>query len=168
MEYHKHRLKAERRPCWLYVPIAALILLLVLFFGAATVEAQGPNTCVDDVTGRENNCTAADVKLGLLYNVNDIECVAGEMVSLTLRAELLAGSDERYDIGMFIASDSGDGFTGSCYHYNLPPPLSAGGTCSSSGDPCDAYSRPSSPAANRGPRNRSLHQSSPTSGGRLL
>ncbi|MBN1640071.1 MAG: hypothetical protein JXA09_02455, partial [Anaerolineae bacterium] len=88
--------------------------------GAAQVGAE-PNTCIDDVTGRKNNCTANDVNLAILLNNQPASCTPGEMVELDLTALLNATSAERWDIGMFVAEDGGDARTGACYRDWLHP-----------------------------------------------
>ena len=42
---------------------------------------------------------------------------------MLVQAELEAGANERYDIGLFLALDGGDAFTGQCHHEALAPPL---------------------------------------------
>jgi hypothetical protein len=112
--------------------LLALFLLAVLVLPVALAACSPPSvpfitaqegTCIDDVTGRINNCTASDVHLGTFHNIEDIECVSGEMVEVFLRADLVAGSKERFDIGMFVAEDGGDARTGTCHRDYLPPPL---------------------------------------------
>jgi len=117
---------AGRNP-WLLAPAVLLLVLLTLALGARPVAAQG-GTCIDDVTGRINTCTANDVRLGTFYNVEPVTCTPGSTVSLFLRAELLGGANERYDIGLFVASDGGDARSGTCYQDYLPPPLAAAGS----------------------------------------
>lgn len=101
-----------------------LVLLLPITLSLrlpATAAASG--TCIDDVTGTTNNCTANDVVISELVNRDSISCTAGDMVTVYLRADLLAGASERYDIGMFVATDGGEARTGACYQDYLPPPL---------------------------------------------
>ena len=120
----------------LRLAILALIAIVVaLVASPRTGLAQG-GTCIDDVTGRTNNCTANDVRISELRNSEDISCEAGSDIDLNLRARLVATANERYDIGTFVALDGGDARTGTCQQDYLPPPLSAGGTCSGSGQAC--------------------------------
>ena len=101
----------------------------------------GLGTCVDDLTGRTNNCTANDVNLGLLVVIDEVDGCAfpGDTAKVKLQAQLQATSAERWDIGMFIATDGGDARVGACQHDFLPPPLfpdndpTCEGTCSDAG-----------------------------------
>ncbi len=120
---------------------ASLWMLLGLLAHLAAVPASQiagaqTGTCIDDVTGRANVCSAGDVQLSLLVNDEAKTCVLGEPVTLHLMASLRATSAERYDIGMFLALDGGDAASGSCQHDYLRPPLAAGGTCTVSGGDC--------------------------------
>jgi hypothetical protein len=120
------------------IRLAGLVALLALclgLLGSQPAAAQG-GTCVDDVTGRTNVCTANDVEISEMLNEVDISCTVGSLVDLALSARLVGQASERYDIGIFVALDGGDARTGTCSHDYLPPPLSAGGTCSTSGTEC--------------------------------
>lgn len=108
-------------------PLALFALLVTWPLGMPHALAQ-EGTCVDDVTGRTNNCTASDVRLGTFYNTEPVTCSPGDSVTLRLRLEALAGAKERYDIGMFVAIDGGDARTGACYQDFLPPPLAGSGS----------------------------------------
>ena len=114
--------------------LGLLALLAILSIPQAAL-AQG-GTCIDDLTGRDNPCAANDVGLTLLQNDIPTSCKPGELVTLHLTSKLIATANERYDIGVFLALDGGAADTGACAHDYLPPPLSAGGTCSVSGDTC--------------------------------
>jgi cysteine-rich repeat protein len=85
------------------------------------------NSCIDDVTGVTNNCTANDVRVALIINRGgDVFCPSGGTVDVELIAELEATSAERWDIGMFVALDEGTARTGTCYQDFLDgvdPPL---------------------------------------------
>jgi hypothetical protein len=115
---------------------AAVLVVIALLAAPRVGAALNGGTCIDDVTGRTNNCTASDVRIAELRNVEDISCEAGGLVDVSLRARLVAGAGERYDIGTFVALDGGYARTGTCQHDFLPPPLSAGGLCSASGSAC--------------------------------
>jgi len=115
--------------------LASIAIVVALLASPQTGLAQG-GTCIDDVTGRTNNCTANDVQISELRNSEDVSCEAGSNVELNLRARLVTSSDGRYDIGTFVALDGGDARTGTCQQDYLPPPLSAGGTCSVSAEAC--------------------------------
>ncbi|HNS50522.1 MAG TPA: hypothetical protein PKO09_05000 [Anaerolineae bacterium] len=115
--------------------LVAVTLVIALLVSPPTGLAQG-GTCIDDVTGRTNTCTANDVRISELRNSENVSCEAGSDVELNLRARLVATANERYDLGTFVALDGGDARTGTCQQDYLPPPLSAGGTCSGSGQVC--------------------------------
>ena len=91
--------------------LVALTLVIALLASPPAGMAQG-GTCIDDVTGRTNNCTANDVRISELRNSEDISCEAGSDVELNLRARLVGTSNERYDLGTFVALDGGDARTG--------------------------------------------------------
>jgi hypothetical protein len=131
----QRRQKFLKRLPWLLIPVALLAVMATLSPSPKVAEAQ-QGTCVDDITGVSNNCTANDVTIALLFNDQDVSCVPGEPITLYLRAELVAGAAERWDIGIFVAEDGGDAYTGTCYHDYLAPPLAPEGTCSVAGTPC--------------------------------
>ena len=103
-------------------PLALILLSLLVLGFARAVAAQ---TCVDDLTGRSNNCVASDVQLSQIDVIAIVDgCTsAADTATLELRARLIAGASQRYDIGMFFALDGGNAYTGSCLHSYLPPPL---------------------------------------------
>jgi cysteine-rich repeat protein len=94
--------------------------------------------CVDDVTDRTNVCTANDVQIASLTPIEVYdECdFVGDTATVLFEAELVANSSERWDIGLFIAQDGGDGRTGACFRDFLPPPLETMGSCSVTDAPC--------------------------------
>ena len=56
------------------------------------------------------------------YTGQNVSCVEGQGVELTLTADLEeTANSERYDIGIWIATDGGDAISGQCNHYNLIP-----------------------------------------------
>lgn len=119
---------------WLVVAAVALALAMALFAGQHTASAQctdcAPNAgCVDDFTP-DSNCTAEDVRIASLVPISTIDpCTSdGDTGTFVFQAELIAGSAERYDIGLFIALDGGsaqlpsrDPNGTSCYHDYLTP-----------------------------------------------
>jgi len=115
--------------------LLGLLALLSLLPASQPASAQ-EGSCIDDVTGWTNVCTAGDVWLSSLLNDVDASCMPGELVTLNLEAGLLATALERYDIGLFLAVDGGGADTGRCERYYLPPPLASVGTCSVSGAAC--------------------------------
>ena len=119
------RPREDRREKRIPVLVAAVLTLgLGIGLQASLAAAQ---TCVDDLTGTSNNCTANDVSFtaieilpgGLIDGCDFV----GDTATLKLRARMIAGASERYDIGLFFARDGGDAFTGDCQHDYLPPPL---------------------------------------------
>ena len=100
-------------------------LLLVAILGLSWVGSASAQTCVDDVTGRSNNCTANDVQVAsvTVLGTSDPCSFVGDTATLDLRLELVAGAAERYDIGLFLAQNGVSAFTGQCAHNYLPAPL---------------------------------------------
>ncbi|MBC2698233.1 MAG: hypothetical protein HF974_07855, partial [ANME-2 cluster archaeon] len=103
-------------------PVVLLGLLLML---SVLTPGALADTCMDDVSPLDGLvCTANDVRVSH-YNVIDgpTSVIAGEPMTVTLQAELVAGASERYDIGFFVALDGGDALNGSCFREFLLPPL---------------------------------------------
>jgi len=98
--------------------------------------------CLNDFAMFNNpTCTANDVKIALIINASDAVCELGTLVELDLLAQLEAGSDERYDIGTWIALDGGDAKAGTCDHDFLNPTTDLfDQVCSISKTPCAADS----------------------------
>jgi len=85
-------------------------------------------TCMNDVFGGDTNCTANDVRVSQYTLVEGPkECLPGEKIQIKLQAELVAGAEDRYDVGLFIAQDGGKALTGTCYRDYLAPPLLSSG-----------------------------------------
>ena len=93
--------------------------------GCGPTCALEANTCIDDVVGKRNNCTADDVKLALLAEILESDgCdFPGDTAQVQIQTKLIATSAKRWDIGIFIALDGLAARTGSCHHNYLPPPL---------------------------------------------
>ena len=108
-----------------FIMSVSLLVLLLSFFVPQQVVAE--DNCIDDVSGRINECTANDVRIALILNQENTECTVGEDFEVNLLAELEATSNERWDIGMFVALDGGTARTGICYRDYLPPPLQESG-----------------------------------------
>ena len=96
---------------------------------APAVQAPaGTDTCLEDAFGGDTNCTSNDVRVSQYILVDGpTECLPGEVIQVKLQAELVAGAQDRYDIGLFIAQDGGDALTGTCFRDYLAPPLKAEG-----------------------------------------
>ena len=93
--------------------------------------------CIDDVTGRTNNCTANDVGVYNLYILETKDgCISyDDTACLLLKAEIIATAANRYDIGIFLALDGGDARTGTCAHDYLSPPLAPSSSYEPDGGP---------------------------------
>jgi hypothetical protein len=68
------------------------------------------------------NCTANDVRLAQFILLSGpSSCLEGEDITVTLLGEFIATSDQRWDVGMFIATDGGDpnSLGGACYNDYL-------------------------------------------------
>lgn len=111
-----------------------LVLIAIALIGAASLllanaYAASAQTCVNDVTGVSNNCTANDVRIAevtVLPGSPDVVCTSdADTVTVLLQTRLRAGANTRYDIGLFIATDGGDAFTGSCARAHLTPTLNS-------------------------------------------
>jgi len=113
-----------------------------------TVEslATAGGECLRDAADfdQPNICTAEDVRLGAFEIVSGpTTCVAGEQLTLVLKARATAGANERYDIGLYVAEDGGDAKArGSTCFRDYLNPVSADNTdvdltCNS--DRCHTY-----------------------------
>lgn len=100
--------------------IATAATVATVLLCASVASGQ---TCIDDVTGRNNNCTANDVSLTVLNAVSVADgCTSAvDTAQLFFQTRLEPGSPDRYDIGIFIALDGGDAFTGTCFQGALTP-----------------------------------------------
>lgn len=98
---------------------------LILTLGMAVFgipQSAYAQTCMEDVAGLGSLvCTANDVSLAA-YDVisGPATCVAGETITVQMKANLESNANARYDIGLFIALDGGDALTGSCHNDYLP------------------------------------------------
>lgn len=100
-----------------------------LIFGVAasfllSSEVALAQTCVDDVSGLANLCTAHDVNVvGVdLLGGSDTLCSSeNDTINVTLRVRLRSNATRRYDIGIFAAQDGGDAFTGQCARSYFTP-----------------------------------------------
>lgn len=96
---------------------------------APLVQANDlPPTCMNDVFGGETNCTAEDVRVSQYTLVEGpTECLPGKTIPVKLQAELVAGAQDRYDVGLYIAQDGGKALTGICFRDYLATPLLSSG-----------------------------------------
>ena len=94
-----------------------------LLAGGGKAYAQTPN-CMQDKVTFGLQCTANDVRIASYELIGGAQaCVEGEMITVSLRAHVECGAQERYDIGLFVATDGGNALTGQCWQDYLPPPL---------------------------------------------
>jgi hypothetical protein len=125
---HHGNARARARSSWRSLPLLVLMLAAAMFVPSA--HAAGPyptNLCT---AGRVSNlnCTANDVEVGSIQVLNGITtCTAGEPVTLDLRAFLHVNSQDRHDIGLFLAKDGrspalpvGSGGSADCAVYGVP------------------------------------------------
>jgi len=104
------------------------------------------------------NCTSQDVKIAtatvtnyliadangnfsgtpIPYNPGDnVTCTVNRRIQLTMSAKLNeTASSARSDIGIWLATDGGNGQTGACNHYNLPVTPLGTGVTNPDGDSC--------------------------------
>ena len=91
---------------------AFILLLSILAFdayGAAGLPEFPEPMCPADRYGSKLNCTANDVRMGgtLLADSAD-SCVAGSVITKNLGLKIIAGSADRYNIGVYLANDGDD------------------------------------------------------------
>ena len=70
------------------------------------------------------NCTANDVQLAEYTLISGpTSCIEGEDITVTLLGQFIATSDQRWDVGVFVATDGGNANSlgGSCYNDYLHP-----------------------------------------------
>ena len=105
--------------------LLAVAALMVSAPQPALAQITPGGTCVNDVTDRENNCTANDVSIAavdLLPDSADVVCRSPQdTVTVHLRGRLMSTANERFDIGIFVAKDGGSAFSGQCAHDYLHP-----------------------------------------------
>ena len=133
LSIRKENWLGRRLPLWLAAAFVALGMVLVV--GVQSAAAQDVGLCVQDLAllddaSNNNNlqCTSNDVTIAKYNILNGVtSCIAGEDVTVELQAEVVGGSDARYDIGLFIALDGGTGLTGLCSRDFLTPTATVGG-----------------------------------------
>ena len=107
--------------------LRVLMLASVLgVVGLASGQAAAQDAvCADGGPQGALNCVAGDVKLATLSLLSVVDgCdYLGDTATITMKAELVGTSQDRYDVGVFIATDGGTAHTGTCYHDFLPPAL---------------------------------------------
>ena len=105
-----------------------------------------------DPNGGSNqlNCTSNDIRVASIVARevlvggtwvpvapgDSVSCSDGGTVSLRATANLENNAQERYDVGLWLGTDGGDGISGSCNHYNLPGNALNGNAENIDGDSC--------------------------------
>jgi len=120
----------------------ALIVLAALAMGARGASAQEGTTwelgnyCVADYQPSPN-CTANDVTIaGVTPTIQEACLTSTDTATVQFKFQFVGGSNERYDIGLFIATDGtqpddaaetgGAKYGDACYHDFLQPSSVAG------------------------------------------
>ncbi|RPJ22808.1 MAG: hypothetical protein EHM35_17880, partial [Planctomycetaceae bacterium] len=106
-----------------------LIVLVALVTAAQWAAAQTPginyeegNVCLQDYLAGAV-CTAEDVRIASISpTIQEVCLLAGDVVTAEFTVRLVTGATDRYDIGLFVATDGGSAMSGdSCYHDFLQP-----------------------------------------------
>ncbi len=104
-----------------YVTPLIVFTVLVLLGSGSPVAAQ---TCIQDLSDFGLQCTAKDVKVTNIETASgeELACPVGEEIEVDLVATLLAGAQERYDIGIFVSENEfANAQEGMCGVYTLEP-----------------------------------------------
>ena len=106
--------------------LRVLVLLLVSISGSPALGADIGNVCVRQYSPG-NECTGTDAWIARISPVSVAEdCPSGDPASAVATFELWvsAGTQSRYDIGLFVALNGGSALSGtSCLHDFLEPPF---------------------------------------------
>ncbi len=69
-----------------------------------------------------NQCTANDIRIATIINQSPIlSCVVGQVVKITMKANIVSTAQDRYGIGLYVALDGGDARFGQCFGDVLSP-----------------------------------------------
>ena len=117
--------RRPRRPGVLALAFALALGLLGASTASATHVTDG---CMQDIYnayngGQNLTCTANDVQLANVINVNIIDdgcAFPGDTVTFDADYEILLTAQERHDIGLYLAEDGGDALSGTCEIATLP------------------------------------------------
>lgn len=108
--------------------IAGMGFFMLILFGAAQTtsaqEVETGNVCIGDYLNGNPSCTANDVGLTIVNQAGISAACSSGAISTTvdLRVKLVANQPQRYDLGIFIAQDSGSAISGdNCYHAMVTP-----------------------------------------------
>jgi hypothetical protein len=112
----------------------AAIVGVVLSASMAHGQMQIQNGCMEETSGDGTlQCTAADVRISDVTNVAVLDdgcAFPGDTVTFTATWRVVTGAQERYDIGLYFATDGdpdGDGAEGGQCSINTLPLFAPGG-----------------------------------------
>ncbi|HZR82167.1 MAG TPA: hypothetical protein VFD92_13815, partial [Candidatus Binatia bacterium] len=110
---------------WLgQIAFAAGAVALLLAIAAGSAHAAAVLTgCAEDLAGIGLTCSANDVLLANVGNVTVLDdgCAGpGDTVTFSATASVVLTTQQRYDVGIYIAADGGDALTGTCLVDILP------------------------------------------------
>ena len=110
--------------------LALLGALVLSATGAREARAGAASACIQTQYGGSLGCTSQDVKIASFDLLAVVDGCTGpsDVAQVNLRANLLVGANQRYDIGFFLALDGGNALTGSCYKDWLNPVKAPQGT----------------------------------------
>jgi hypothetical protein len=152
MAEHLRRLPLGVR--WLLTALVLVLLIIVLALVVTQIQAVAESArhswlsellgqsagqpCLRDAANfnQPNICSANDVRISALELIEGPEiCTPGEEIEVKIAATLLAGSSERYDVGLYIAEDGGDAVErgSTCFRDYVHPVSSTNGDLDLSG-----------------------------------
>ncbi|CAM3038037.1 hypothetical protein VIMY103929_16345 [Vibrio mytili] len=130
--------------------LSALLISAATLYGPAAL-AQDPgiqDSCMEDLYGKNLNCTANDINIAEANNivVTEIDgqpvgpgtdvCVAGKEVTFEADFNVVSTASDRYDIGLYFQNNGGpDALNGSCNIYTLSDEYSVNAS-NTDGDSC--------------------------------
>jgi len=94
-----------------------------LIASLAVPSVAGAAACLRDAFGSSVNCTANDVRITDVINVQVLDdgCAsATDTVTFSGTLKVVTTAETRYDIGLFIGNDGEQALTGSCFVAALP------------------------------------------------
>jgi hypothetical protein len=112
-------------------------VLVVALIAPCAARAQ---TCAADLSDGNLNCMANDVSIARVTVLQIAHPCSGpgDTATVNLQLELLATAKTRYDVGLFVATDGGDAYTGTCVHTILTPVSTTPNPTSATGPFLDA------------------------------
>ncbi len=110
--------KVKLQPCAGIALIKWIFLYFVLILG--TIGHVYAQTCAEDITGVNLNCTAKEI--GVEYDPVVLQgaqcCSLGEEITVDIGLNLFANTN-RYDVAIYNAEDGGDALTGQCFRQEF-------------------------------------------------